>query len=236
MSTEEIEAQYADRLLDFHLTHSTPPSQFLTWENLTKCPSLLMDIRLDGLDWDTISGLFDCLDTIKTMHIDLNIATSQWMNESYDICNPDDTISHNLVLALLLTSNAQPRVEPMNNVIGNCVFSAVVMYKPTAQNMCSLQDAVSELCEFARKDTPAITLVSLSEATSYFPYRAEEDRIDYTIVPVDNGMTQVIGPSPAFLVGRLLHVIENDITNVILPPAFSLEAEAWDFDWVPHPI
>ena len=75
MSTEEIEAQYSDRLLDFHLTHGTP-SQFLTWESLTKCLSLLMDTRLDGLDWDTIPGLFDRLDTIKTMHIDLNIATS----------------------------------------------------------------------------------------------------------------------------------------------------------------
>ena len=91
-------------------------------------------------------------------------------------------------------------------------------------------------CEFARKDTPAVTLVSLSESTSYFPYPAEEDRIDYTIIPVDNEMTQVIGPSSAFLVGRLLHVIENDVTNIVLPPAFRLDAEAQDFDWVPHPI
>ena len=97
MSTEEVEAQYVDRLLDFHLTHGTPPGQFLTWENLTKCPSLLMDPHLDGLDWDTIPGLFDHLDTVKVTHIDLDIATGRWIDELYDIFNPDDIISHNLL-------------------------------------------------------------------------------------------------------------------------------------------
>ena len=78
-----------------------------------------MDSCLDGLDWDTIPGLFDCLDAIKMMHIDLDIATSQWIDESYDIFNPDDAVSYNLVLALFLTPNAQPWVELMNSVIGN---------------------------------------------------------------------------------------------------------------------
>ena len=96
MSTEDIAAQYADRLLDFHLTHGTTPSQFLTWGNLTKCPSSLMDACLDGLDLDTISSLFDCLDAVKMMHIDLDIATNQWIDESYDIFNRDDNVSHNI--------------------------------------------------------------------------------------------------------------------------------------------
>ena len=110
------------------------------------------------------------------------------------------------------------------------------MYKLMAQNTCSLRNAVSELCEFAKKKTPAIALFSLSEVATYFLYPAEEDHIDFTIVPIDNRMTWVIGLTSAFLVGHLLCVIENNITNVILPPTFGLDAEAWDFNWVPHPV
>ena len=70
----------------------------------------------------------------------------------------------------------------------------------------------------------------------YFPYPAEEDCIDYAIIPVNNGMTWVVGPTSVFLVGHLLCVIKNDIMNIILPPAFRLDAEAQDFDWIPHPV
>ena len=236
MSTEEIEAQYADKLVDFHTSHGTPPSQFLTWGNLTKCPSLLMDTRLNSLDWDTIPGLFDHLDDVKMTHIDLEIASSRWLEESFNVFNLDDDTSHNLVLALFLMLNTQPRVEPLNNIIRDYIFSTVVMYKLMAQSTCSLQDTISKLCEFAKNRTPAITLVSLSEAASYFPYPDEEDSVDYAIIPVDNGMTRVVGPTSAFLVGHLLRVIDNDTTHVVLPPAFGLDAEAWDFDWVPHPV
>ena len=97
-----------------------------------------MDSCLDDLDWDTIPGLFDHLDTVKMMHIDLDIATSQWIEESYDVFNPNDIVCHNLVLALFLTPNTQPRVELTNSIIGNYVFSMVVMYKPMAQDTCSL--------------------------------------------------------------------------------------------------
>ena len=82
MSAEETAAQYIEKLLDFHISTRTPPSQFLTWGNLTQCPALLMDNRLDGLDWDTIPGLFDHLNTIKATHIDLDIVTDWWMHES----------------------------------------------------------------------------------------------------------------------------------------------------------
>ena len=134
MSLEEIEKDYVDRLLDFHLSNRTPPSQFLTWENLTKCPTLLIDKRLDGLDWDTIPGLFDHVNAIKATHIDLDIATGQWMTESYDVFNPDGVVSQNLTLALFLMPNNQLRVEPLNDVIRDNVFSAVVIYKLTVQN------------------------------------------------------------------------------------------------------
>ena len=54
-----------------------------------KCPSLLMDTCLDGLDWDTIPGFFNCQDAI----------------------NSNDVISHNLVLALFLTLNTQRQLN-----------------------------------------------------------------------------------------------------------------------------
>ena len=56
MSTEEFAVQYVDKLLDFHIPNQMAPSQYLTWGNLTKCPALLMDSHLDGLDWDTFQA------------------------------------------------------------------------------------------------------------------------------------------------------------------------------------
>ena len=79
-------------------------------------------------------------------------------------------------------------------------------------------------------------IISLLEEASYFPYPSAEDHVDYAIIPVVNGMTQVIGSTSEFLVGRLLLVIESEVMNVVLPPAFGLDADAWDFNWVPHPV
>ena len=31
-------------------------------------------------------------------------------------------------------------------------------------------------------------------------------------------------------------MIEDDVMNMVLPPAFGTDAKARDFDWVPHPI
>ena len=80
MSAEEITEQYIEKLLDVHLSTGTAPSQFLTWGNMTKCPTLLIDSCLNGLDWDTIPGLFDCLNTIKATLINLDIVTGFWMH------------------------------------------------------------------------------------------------------------------------------------------------------------
>ena len=107
--------------------------------------------------------------------------------------------------------------QGITDLQNNYQLSLHPVYKPMAQDMCSLRSAVSELCEHAKKKIPAITLISLFEVATYFLYPAEEDHIDNTIVAVDNGMTQVIGSTSVFLVGHLLRVIENDITNVILP-------------------
>ena len=79
MSLEETTRQCVDNLLDFHISMGMDPSQFLTWGNLTGYPTLLMDRRLDGLDWDTIPGFFDRVDAVKTTLIDLDIATIRWM-------------------------------------------------------------------------------------------------------------------------------------------------------------
>ena len=147
------------------MSNKTPPSQFLTWENLTKCPSILMDTHLDGLDWDTVPGLFDHQDAVKMMHIDLDIATSWWIEESYDVFNPDDIISHNLVLALFLTPNTQPQVELTNSIIGNYIFSGVVMYKLTVQDMCVLYEV--QLANYAstlrRRYQPSLLSVYLRQ-------------------------------------------------------------------------
>ena len=107
MSTEELAAQYVEKLLDFHLSNGTAPSQYLIWGNLTKCPALLMDSRLNGLDWDTIPGLFDHIDAVKATLIDLEIITGQWVQESFNIFNLDGIVSHNLALVLFLTPNHQ---------------------------------------------------------------------------------------------------------------------------------
>ena len=209
MSAEEITAQYVDRLLDFHLSNGTPPSQFLTWGNVTKCPTLLMDKHLDGLDWDAIPGLFDHVDAIKATHIDLDIVTGQWMNKSFDIFNPDDVISHKLALVLFLTPNHQLHIESSNKVLGDYIFSAVVMYKPMAQHTYPLHSAVNDLFELTRNKTPALALISLSEAVTYFPYPLVGNHVDYTIVLVDNSMTQFIRPMSGFMVGQLLCMIED---------------------------
>ena len=134
MSIEELAAQYVDKLLDFHIPNQTAPSQYLTLGNLTKCPALLMDSHLNGLDWDTIPGLLDCVNAIKATVIDLEIVTGRWVHESFNIFNPDGDISHNLALVLFLTPNHQTRVESSNEVLEDHVFSVVVMYKPMAQH------------------------------------------------------------------------------------------------------
>ena len=80
--------------------------------------------------------------------------------------NPDRVVSHNLMLALFLTPNAEPRVKPMNDIIRDYVFSAMVVYKLTVQSMCSLHSTVNKLGKYARKKTPAIAVVSLLEAAA----------------------------------------------------------------------
>ena len=116
------------------------------------------------------------------------------------------------------------------------MFLAVVMYKLMAQHTCPLCNTVNDLCECAQDKKPSLAFISLSETASYFPYPEAADHVDYAIIPIDNIMTRVIGPTSNYIVGRLLHMIEGDAMNVVLPPAFGIYAKAQDFDWVPHPV
>ena len=157
-----------------------PPSQFITFGSLTGCPTLLMDRHLDGLDWDTIPGLFNRVDAFKTTLINLDIATVRWMQESFDLFNPDGEVSHNSALVLFLMPNHQARVTSSNDLLGDYVFLAVVMYKPMAQSTCPLPNAVNNLCELTQNKIPTLAFVSLSEAASYFPYPIPWRRIKST--------------------------------------------------------
>ena len=82
--------------------------------------------------------------------------------------------------------------------------------------MCPGQETILGICQLIKE-------------ASYFPYQEVADHVDYAIVPVNNIMTWVIRLTSDYIVGRLLHMIEGDVMNMVLPPA-------QDFDWVPHPI
>ena len=110
------------------------------------------------------------------------------------------------------------------------MFLVVIMYKPMAQRTCPLCNVVNDLCECAPDKMPSLAFVSLLEAASYFPYPQAADHVDYAIVPVDNIMTRVIGPMSEYIIGHLLCMIEGDVMNIVLPPAFGTDAKARDFD------
>ena len=187
-----------------------------------------MDNRLDGLDWDTIPGLFDHLNIIKATLINLEIITGLWVHESFNIFNPDGIISHNLVLVMFLMPNHQTCVKLLNEVLGDYVFSAVVMHKPMAQHTCPLCNAVNNLCECAWDKTPSLVFISLSEAASYFLCPEMADHVDYAIVRVDNIMTRLVRLMSDYIVGQLLCIIEGNIMNVMLPHAFGIDANTQD--------
>ena len=197
-------------------------------------PALLSDKHLNGIDWDTIPGLFDWVENMWATHVDVRTAVNSWAKNSniYTFC-PDGEVIHNLALALFLMPNAEPSIIPENSILKDAVFSAVIVFKPMTQNTCSIATAVDRLVEYHEKDTPALALVSLSEKSSYFPYPVRQ--IDYAVVLADNLMMRSMGPMSSFIFRRLLHADVSSITNVILPPSFSKEPNNLDFNWVPCP-
>ena len=60
--------------------------------------------QLDGLDWDTITGLFDRVGSVKTTHVDTLTVTGSWAaHEVYNPFCPNGAVVHNQALALFLS-------------------------------------------------------------------------------------------------------------------------------------
>ena len=200
-------------------------------------PALMTNEQLSGLDWDTITGLFNRVGVVKTTHVDMPTVTGSWAAcEDYDPFCPDRAVVHNQALALFLSPNTEPSVEPDHPELKNFVFSAIVVFKPATQNTCNVVTGINRLLEFYDKGEPAMVLVSLSEQADYFPYPEETDRVDYAVVPADNLHTRSIGPMSSFMFRRLIRADIGGLTHVVLPPTFGKDTENINFDWVPCPV
>ena len=237
MSSEEIEQEYIRRFFDYHISNNTPPTAYLTWKACQRMPELMTNKQLAGLDWDTITGLFDRVGAVKTMQVDTPKVTSSWaVHADYDPFYPDGIVLHNRALALFFSPNMEPSIEPDHPELGNYVFLAIVIFKPATQNTCSLVTDVNRLLEFYDKGESSMVLISLSEKADYFPYPEEADRVDYAVVPSDNLHTRSVGPASSFMFGRLIQADIGGLMHVVLPPAFGKDAENLNFDWVPCPV
>ena len=193
--------------------------------------------QLSGLDWDTITGLFDRVGVVKMMHVDTPTVTGSWAaHEDYDPFCPDGTVVHNQALALFLSPNTEPSVEPDHPDLKNFVFLVIIVFKPVTQNTCNTVTGVNRLLEFYDKGEPAMALVSLSEQADYFPYPKETDPVDYAVVPADNLHTRSVGPTSSFMFGQLIRADIGGLTHVVLPPAFGKDIENKNFDWVSCPV
>ena len=193
--------------------------------------------QLTGLDWDTITGLFDRVGAVKMTHVDTPTVTGSWAaRPDYDPFCPSGTVLHNQALALFLSPNAEPSIEPDHPELKDFVFSAVVVFKPASQNTCNVVSGISRLLEFYDKEEPSMALISLSDKADYFPYPDEADREDYAVVPADNLHTRSVGPTSSFMFGRLIRADIGGLTHVVLPPAFEKDLENLNFDWAPCPV
>ena len=158
--------------------------------------------QLTGLDWDTITGLFDRVGAVKTTQVDTPMVTGSWaVRADYDPFCPDGIVLHNRALALFLSPNREPSIEPDHPELKNFIFSAIVVFKPATQNTCNIVTGVNCLLEFYDKGESSMALISLSEKADYFPYLEETDRVDYAVVPADNLHTRSVGPASSFMFG-----------------------------------
>ena len=237
MSKDEIQDEYICHFFSYHISNNTPPMAYLTWKACQHTPEIMTNDQLIGLDWDTITGLFDRVGTVKTMHVDTPTVTGSWAaHADYDPFCPSGTVLHNQALALFLSPNTEPSIELDHPELRDYVFSAVVVFKPASQNTCNLVTGVNCLLEFCDKGESSMALISLSDKADYFPYSDEADRVDYAVVPADNLHTRSVGPASSFMFGRLIRADIGGLTHVVLPPAFEKDLENINFDWVPCPV
>ena len=237
MSKDQIEEEYIRRFFNYHISNNTPPTAYLTWKACQRTPALMTNEQLTGLDWDTITGLFDRVGAVKTTHVDTPTVTGSWVvRADYDPFCPDGTVLHNQALALFLSPNTEPSIEPAHPELKDFVFSAAVVFKPATQNTCNIATGVNRLLEFYDKGESSMALISLSEKADYFPYPDEADRVDYAVVPADNLHTRSVGLASSFMFGRLIRANIGGLTHVVLPPAFGKDTENLNFDWAPCPV
>ena len=237
MSLEDIEQEYIRRFFNFHISNNTPPTAYLTWKACQRILALMTNEQLAGLDWETITGLFDRVGAVKTTQVDTPKVTGSWAARAdYDPFCPDGIVLHDQALALFLSPNTEPSIELDHPELGNYIFSVIVIFKPATQNTCNLVNGVNRLLEFYDKGESSMALISLSEKADYFPYPEEADRVDYAVVPSDNLHTRLVGPVSSFMFGRLIRADIGGLTHVVLPPAFGKDVENLNFDWVPCPV
>ena len=237
MSKEEIQEEYIRRFFNYHISNNTPPTAYLTWKACQHTPEIMTNDQLIGLDWDTITGLFDRVGTVKMTHVHTPKVTGSWAARAdYDPFCPSGTVLHNQALALFLSPNMEPSIEVDHPELRDFVFSAVVVFKPASQNTCNLITGINRLLELCDKGEPLMVLISLSGTADYFPYPDEADRVDYAVVPADNLHTRSVGPASSFMFGRLIRADIGGLTHVVLPPAFKKDLENTNFDWVPCPV
>ena len=237
MSKEEIQEEYIRRFFNYHISNNTPPMAYLTWKACQHTPEIMTNDQLIGLDWDTITGLFDRVGAVKTTHVDTPKVTGSWAARAdYDPFCPGGTILHNKALALFLSPNTELSIEPDHPDLKDFVFSAVIVFKPASQNTCGIISVVTRLLELYDKGESSMALISLSDKADYFPYPDEADRVDYAVVPADNLHTRSVGPASSFMFRRLIQADIRGVTHVVLPPAFEKDLENINFDWVPSPV
>ena len=205
MSKDEIQEEYIRRFFNYHISNDTPPQAYLTWKACQHTPEIMTNDQLIGLDWDTITGLFDRVGAVKTTHVDMPKVTGSWAARAdYDPFCPGGTVLHNQALALFLSPNTEPSIEPDHPDLKDFVFSAVIVFKPASQNTCGIISGVTRLLEHYDKGELLMALISLSDKADYFPYPDEADRVDYAVVPADNLHTRSVGPASSFMFRRLI--------------------------------
>ena len=206
MEVQEARSDFVNRLLDFHTDNRIPPSQYLSWEFLMKHPEMFANEKLDGVDWDTVPGLFSWVSSLWTMMIDIELAIQMWTFQSPfdDHFVPDRVLAHNLALCLVLLPNTNKDFQVEGGRFKMHVFSAVVIYVPKVQRRCMLLQAIEQLAQLGKNGESRLALVRISWKALYLPCPADEDKINYVVAPVDGDLVKDIGCPEDFAAGHLL--------------------------------
>ena len=169
MDLQEAKADFVIRILNFHTDNHMPPSQFLSWEFLTKQPETFANERLDGINWDMVPGLFSRVSSVQTTMIDVGLAVQTWTFQSPfdEHFIPDGILAHNLALCLVLSPNTNKDFQVEGGPFGMHVFSMVVIYVPKVQKRCMLLQAIEQLAQLGKSGESGLALVQISHKSPY---------------------------------------------------------------------